>query len=382
MALFVGMAAVPLAPIAKDLASALTDALGALGKLRRQPQGSGAMADLFYLSLREIDTTSTAVTPGHIYRQANVNPATVWSAARLTGADWVPWDQIAGVFRNKRVCFVVHGFNVSVDHGVKGSGPAAQEFEALGQFALQMTNADLVVPVLWPGDGLILTSWFTAIPHSITAGGRFAELLVSSVFTASEVSFVTHSLGARVVLETVQQTLQKRANYPFDTAIFTAAAVADTTLDHPRYAAAVAGLRRIVILSSTQDTILSGVFVPGDIVENALWWDYRGNGRALGRFGPAFKAGSTVPGRTEWYAIRPPQGDDPTDKGQDHGDYFPEGWHVTPLPNGWSDKRRKVGEFVDDVVDLDPFPASLQPWATDNTGRFRAPWTPKLPPGQ
>ena len=38
---------------------------------------------------------------------------------------------IANLFRNKRVCFVVHGFNVSVDHGVKGAGPAAQEFEAL-----------------------------------------------------------------------------------------------------------------------------------------------------------------------------------------------------------------------------------------------------------
>lgn len=39
IALLVGMAAVPLAPMAKDLASSLSDALGALGKLRVRPQG-------------------------------------------------------------------------------------------------------------------------------------------------------------------------------------------------------------------------------------------------------------------------------------------------------------------------------------------------------
>jgi hypothetical protein len=38
-ALLIGLAAVPLAPMAKDLASSLSDALGALGKLRAKPQG-------------------------------------------------------------------------------------------------------------------------------------------------------------------------------------------------------------------------------------------------------------------------------------------------------------------------------------------------------
>jgi hypothetical protein len=39
IALLIGLAAVPLAPMAKDLASSLSDALGALGKLRAKPQG-------------------------------------------------------------------------------------------------------------------------------------------------------------------------------------------------------------------------------------------------------------------------------------------------------------------------------------------------------
>ena len=39
IALLIGLAAVPLAPMAKDLASSLSDALGALGRLRAKPQG-------------------------------------------------------------------------------------------------------------------------------------------------------------------------------------------------------------------------------------------------------------------------------------------------------------------------------------------------------
>ncbi len=333
------------------------------------------MSDLFYLSLRDIATSSTGVTAAHVYRLADVDRNTAWPQARLTGADWVPWDQVGEVFRGKRVCFVIHGFNVNVDHGVKGGGPAAQEFEALGYLAMKITAADLVVPVLWPGDGFIVTSWFKAIDHATTTGGRFAEFLVSSAFQAADVSFVTHSLGARAMLETVRQTIARQPDFPFDTAVTMAAAVADNTLDNPRYAGAVAALRRIVVLSSTKDSILSGVFVPGDLIENALWWGYGGNGRALGRFGPAFKAASPFPGKTEWYAIRP-------EKDQGHGDYLPAGWDAgAEFANGWSDKRIAVGGFVETLIDSHPPDAGSQDWATDNTGRFRAGWTPKLPPG-
>lgn len=333
------------------------------------------MGDLYYLSLRDIASRSTAVTSAEVYRQPGVDVDTSWPDARLTGADWVSWDQAPGLFRDKRVCFVVHGFNVNLDHGVKGSGPVAQEFEALGTFALQVTGADLAVSVLWPGDGFIVTSWFTSIRHATVAGERFAEFLTSRAFPASEVSFFTHSLGARLALETMRKTTAVDPRYPFDTAVLTAAAVADNTLDNPRYAGAVGALRRIVVLSSTQDTVLSGVFVPGDIVENALWWGYGGNGRALGRFGPAFKKGSPYPAKTEWYAVRPRVD-------QNHGDYLPSGWDPhTEFANGWSEKRRNVAEFARDVFDVDHFPLELERWGTDNTGRFREGWSPKLPPG-
>ena len=164
------------------------------------------MADIYYLSLRDIASSSIGVTTAEVYHLPNVNPGTSWPAVKLSGANWVSWDQVPELFRNKRVCFLVHGFNANVDHGVKGGGPAAQEFEAFGVFAMRMTGADMVVPVLWPGDGFIVTSWFTANGNVASAGARFAEFLTSRAFQASEVSFLTHSLGARLILETMRQT--------------------------------------------------------------------------------------------------------------------------------------------------------------------------------
>jgi hypothetical protein len=331
------------------------------------------MGKLYYLAFRDIASSSTGVTSGELYALDQAGPALTWPQARLTGADWVPWAQVPDVFRNQRVCFVIHGFNTNVDHGVKAGGPMSQEYEGLGPLGLAMSGADIVVTVLWPGDGLIGWSWFTALAHTKTVGARFADFLTSSAFTGSEVSFISHSLGARVVLETVAQTSRRTSRIRFDTAVLTAAAVDDTALDDERLAAGSAALRRIVILSSVADGVLKVFFTAGAAVESALWNDYDTDLRALGRYGPAFKADSASPAKTEWYDIL-------SSEGQDHGDYLPMGWAPPPPPppNGWSSKRQKVARFCCDVFDSTPFLPGLANWATDKTARFRPGWTPKL----
>ena len=277
------------------------------------------MADLYYLSFRDIASASTGVTAGEVYALDGVGPDTAWPGAGVSGANWVPWDKVPDLFRNKRVCFVVHGFNVDRDRGVRGGGPVSQECEGLGSLGLAISSLDMVVTVLWPGDGFLGWSWFTAYDHSKTTGARFAAFLVSSAFTASEVSFVSHSLGARVVLETVAQTVPLHPRFAFGAAVLAAAAVDDNALDDPEYAVAAAALRRIVILSSRMDEVLKVFFTLGSIAEQALWSSYDGDARALGRYGPAFTAGSPAPPKTEWYEIQP-------QIGQDHGDYLPAPW--------------------------------------------------------
>jgi len=338
------------------------------------------MGELYYLAFRDPKGLSQGVTAAGVYRQAGVDAGLAdWSPVKLKGADWVAWDRVAEVFRGKRVCFLVHGFNVSVDHGVKGGGPAAQEYQALGAMGLKMSGADLVVPVLWPGDGFIAWSYFTAFRHARTVGARFADFLISRAFPAAEVSFVSHSLGARVVLETVTQGAARRpaaAPWRFGTAVLTAAAVDEGVLDQASFAAGVAALPRVVVLSSGRDEILSKGFVIGDRIEGFLWADYRatggGDGRALGRFGPAFATPSAARGRTEWYEVA-------DSEDQEHGDYLPAAWDDAGpgFVNGWTRKRRQAAEFCRGVLG-GVFAAGLSPHIRDRTGERRGGWVPRL----
>jgi hypothetical protein len=329
------------------------------------------VGDLYYLSFRDIAApASTGVTSTEVYCQSDVDPAFGWQDAILQGGNWVAWGDVANVFRGKRVCFVLHGFNVPLDSGIRTCGPAAQSYEALGDYVCKMTGADLAVPVLWPGDGFILWSYFTANAHAVAIGTNFATFLASAACTALEVSFISHSLGARLVLETVTRSLapeRQPSQAAFGTAIFMAPAVDSNALDYP-FAAATGpgGLKRIVVLSSPTDSVLSGVFPFGDAVEQALWLDFKGTGKAMGLVGPVFADKSTARPITEWYEIG---------GGQDHGDYLPDG-DANPV---WEPKPEKVTLACSEVVNLQTFAQPpLNGWATDKTGTFRPGWVPRL----
>jgi Alpha/beta hydrolase of unknown function (DUF900) len=326
------------------------------------------MTDLYYLSFRDIASNGLGVTSGEVYVQRNVTPATDWPNTPPTGFEWVPWAQVPDLFRNKRVCFLVHGFNVPVSHAVWCEGPAAQEYEAIGTQGFAITAADLVVVVMWPGDGLIGWSWFNAMDSSKDTAEKFAEFLASSAFTASEVTFVSHSLGARVVLETVERAAKLGARARFTTAVLMAAAVHDDALDDAEYAVSSATLGRIVVLSSMKDEVLAIAFGLGGFAERGMW---PAPSRALGRYGPAFKPGSKFPAITEWYEIRPALG-------QGHGDYLPAGDQQPGPPYGWSTKHQDVAIFCRDLFDAQAFLPQLSNWGIDHTPSFRPGWTPKL----
>ena len=109
----------------------------------------------------------------------------------------VGWPEGQALVAAKNVIFAVHGFNVSLEHGAR----------SLGQFErqLQLTPADVYFGVLWPGD-----YWIPAINYpfegrdSMDCGRRLAACFTQRFNTAQSVSFVSHSLGARLVLEAVK----------------------------------------------------------------------------------------------------------------------------------------------------------------------------------
>ena len=318
---------------------------------------------MLVLSFRDMSTPRcSAVTPAAAYRLDGVEPALRWDPApRLTLASW---DEVRATVQGKHVCFLVHGFNVDRDRGYTSFGVAAQEMQPGGPLLtlgtppgpqdLLAPGIDVVIPVLWAGDWYLPINYPLLLPDARLTGRHFAEFIASSASQMSRVSFVSHSMGARVVLETVQQTMaaSKRTGNPapiFETAILTAAAVSDEVLDDPNYVDAVAAIEQFVVVSSRADTVLSGDFPAGNAAEQAMWPRDPGADAALGRYGPRLKSGSAALKKTRWFEV--PQGADPRGN-LDHNDYFPWPWKpVESYPNGWSAKRVCVGALNQAVLD-------------------------------
>jgi hypothetical protein len=298
------------------------------------------------LSFRDMALASVSpVTSAAVYEFDPAPGAPYWPASPA-GLTLVDWTEVGRRLKDKHVCFMVHGFNVDRDHGYVGLGVMAQALAGLGPLDLAARGVDVVIPTLWAGDSYLPVNYPFLLPDVRATAANFASFIWSAATQMSRVSFVSHSLGARVVLETIRQTVAGRNRYPtpqFVNAILTAAAVSDDILDSPDYADAVDALRAIVVVSARSDEVLSDDFGLGNAVEQALWADDAGADDALGRFGPKLKPGSRALAKTVWYditAINPAVD-------QQHGDYVPAPWELVPtFPDGWSDKRERVGRIA------------------------------------
>ena len=119
------------------------------------------MGDLYYLSLRDIGSGSTAVTSAELYRQSHVDPSTPWLSARLTGANWVAWDGVA------------RGIIVVADTIKDTSAEAVAQLRALG-----------LRPILLTGDN-------ARAAHAVAAQvGIEAQDVIAEVLPADKVSAV------------------------------------------------------------------------------------------------------------------------------------------------------------------------------------------------
>src|SRR5579862_5537670 len=322
---------------------------------------------MYVLSFRDMSQPSRgAVTTATLYGLDPLDQAYVWNPAQTARLNLTDVGQFAQAVRGAHVCFIVHGFNVNRDRGFVGGGAMAQEFRGMGPLSrlpppnllnLLVPGVDFFIPVLWPGDWYLPVNYPFVLPTARAVGRNLAQFLTGSSATMRRVSFFSHSFGARVVLETLQNAMKppagvgRRHDPPvFDTAVLTAAAASDTVLDSEFYTEGVGALRRIVVVSAPTDEVLTTWFPLGNPVEQALWQNDPGPDVALGRDGPVLTANSPARKKTEWYVVTDAHADQPID--QLHGDYMPAPWTPNaPYPNGWSDKRERIAELTQSVLD-------------------------------
>ncbi len=244
------------------------------------------------------------------------------------------------LFGESRLVFLLHGFNRCQEEGRASLLGLADLLNAESTWG--------VVAVLWPGDhGLGKVSYsFEGRDADDTAAllARFIECSAPPV----PVSFVAHSLGCRVALETVKRLrLENRAVE--EVCLFAAAVDADSLASSEAYSEDARGAQRVTVLSSRRDKVLKFAYPVGDFLQAFLFRrdDF---GLALGFRGPRDHKGGSVPDSVTGVEI-------PKSSGVGHGDYFPSPWREES--EGYEEKRRRqlaAGSFAARVLAGDGMP--------------------------
>jgi hypothetical protein len=187
----------------------------------------------------------------------------------------LPPAQLLGDIRGRHVLIGTHGFNVDRANGIA----------CLSNWAglLQLKPPSAFIGLLWPGDSV----WAHGLDYpgeariADEAGQLIAPFLDAHFAAAASVSFVSHSLGARVVLETIS-----RMTLPVRRLTLMAGAIDDNCLN-TEFSAAAARIGEISVLASKKDEVLSaafplGNFFAGIIAAGHPWWH-----AAIGHAGPS-----------------------------------------------------------------------------------------------
>jgi hypothetical protein len=196
--------------------------------------------------------------------QPNPNPSTPLGAALFKA------------IQGRDVLLGTHGFNVNRAEGISNLSHWNEWLDLGGN--------GFFVGVLWPGD----SRWIPIIDYpiegneAIKSGELLAGYLAANFTSANSISFASHSLGARVVLETIRNLPR---SLRLATVTMMAGAIDDTCLSN-EYKDAASRVARISVLASDCDDVLKWAFpvgnpVAGIVTRGDPYWH-----GALGRYGP------------------------------------------------------------------------------------------------
>jgi len=183
--------------------------------------------------------------------------------------------QLVRDMQGQNVLIATHGFNVNRADGIAHLSNWETQ--------LQLPPPSIFVGLLWPGDSI----WAHGLDYpeepriADEAGDLIAPFLDANFTGAASISFVSHSLGARVVLETIS-----KMNLPARRLTLMAGAIDDNCLN-TEFQPAAAKIGTISVLASKKDEVLSALFPLGNFLGGILaaghpWWH-----AALGHTGPS-----------------------------------------------------------------------------------------------
>ncbi|HVY87728.1 MAG TPA: alpha/beta hydrolase [Hyphomonadaceae bacterium] len=234
----------------------------------------------------------------------------------------------------KRVLFMCHGFNVNREDGIASAAAMEADLQSAAAPFPISPSTTLFVGVLWPGDWYTVLNYPVEAFDALTTGGYLATAIQETFDLAASISFVSHSLGARVVLSAAGTKGVPRARQ----IILTAPAADNDTLAR-EHAAAYDNADAIYVLSSKRDRTLKYLYPAGDAISDVLGDDDSPFGGALGYRGPKpavieHVTPFGIPGKPYNQKNKPSLASD-----YDHCDYFP-----------WPSKRTPKSDTVSHYV--------------------------------
>ena len=229
-----------------------------------------------------------------------------------------------------QITVLTHGFNVS-----RPSGTAT-----LLRLARLMPADGAYLCVLWPGDHFVrVISYPFEGNYADDTAAALSRYIGDTIGRGARISFVSHSLGARVVLETLKRLNQ--ANYTAAQVCLQAAAIDDFSVADPsKYLSTMAKAERVAVLASRGDFVLSLAYPAGDLLQAFFFFRKDVPGLALGFHGPKPFKTTAVPRQVYHEQIG--------GMGVNHGDYFPD-----EPPTG---KQHSAIAFATEVIDGVPQP--------------------------
>jgi hypothetical protein len=167
-----------------------------------------------------------------------------------------------------------HGFNVNRTDGIN----CLSKWERL----LDLGTAGVFVGLLWPGDSesVHALSYPTEPKHAMAAGTMIAAFVDANFGNAASISFVSHSLGARVILQAMS-----KVQLPIRRAILMAGAISDDCLT-AEFADVPEKVEAVSVLVSKKDEVLEWAFPIGNFAAEIIGRDHPWWQSALGRTGP------------------------------------------------------------------------------------------------
>ncbi|MCW5725001.1 MAG: hypothetical protein KIS81_08575 [Maricaulaceae bacterium] len=302
------------------------------------------MSPTWLLSFRDMSRQRGGpVRPGALYRIEGEGAA----ARFVFDPDDIHW--LRARLREHRAVFITHGYNVPRDSGVAALRAAAQALSERKDYE----NAQ-VIAVIWPGDadiggpgGAIWRG--AAYPFVGGAADKSARELAlwvdANIPAPARLSFVSHSLGARLALGAPGQTGAPRYSFTgaasppqIEQICVMAAAVRNNALEESRFLPSARLAARVSVLSSGHDRVLKYAFPLGDPLQSLINWSGYSPRAALGLTGPRF--GARAP---DWLSAKATAHRVADADKADHGDYLPEG-------GGWNNKQKQAIQYAGDAV--------------------------------